>query len=114
MTNSLPCSHKSEKFPSGTFIDNHSVKVTAPAGSFIVLDCMVFHRGGFNNTESRRRAINHVFTIPYFRQQINIPNCISNSSNLSDYQKEILGFKYQALAGVKEFLNSRETSNTNS
>jgi hypothetical protein len=108
----IPCSHKSEKFPSDTFIDNHSISIEAPAGSFIVLDCMVFHRGGFNSTQIPRRAVNHVYTIPFFKQQINIPNVVNLASDLSldDYQREILGYKYQTPNGIEDYLNSRNKS----
>jgi len=104
----IPCSHKSEKFPSDTYINNHSITVTAPAGSFIVLDCMVFHKGGFNNTENRRRGVNHVYTIPYLKQQINIPNVLGISFEANDYQREILGYKFQVPSGIDQYLISRD------
>ncbi|MBE9238211.1 phytanoyl-CoA dioxygenase family protein [Anabaena aphanizomenioides LEGE 00250] len=103
----IPCSHKSEKFPSDNFIKNHSIKVTAPVGSFIVLDCMVFHKGGFNSSDNPRRAVNHVYTIPFFKQQINIPNVIGNSFDINDEQRDILGYKYQVPTGIEEFLIGR-------
>lgn len=107
-TTVIPCSHKSEKFPSNTFIENHALSIEAPAGSFIVLDCMVFHKGGFNNTERPRRAVNHVYTIPHLKQQINIANVLDFSSDLSDYEREILGCKYQASTSIDDYLKSRD------
>jgi ectoine hydroxylase-related dioxygenase (phytanoyl-CoA dioxygenase family) len=73
---------------------------------------MVFHRGGFNSTEIPRRAVNHVYTIPFFKQQINIPNVVNLASDLSldDYQREILGYKYQTPNGIEDYLNSRNKS----
>ncbi len=41
------------------------------------MDCMLFHCGGHNKAARERRAINHAFTIPYFKQQIDIPLSIS-------------------------------------
>jgi ectoine hydroxylase-related dioxygenase (phytanoyl-CoA dioxygenase family) len=105
----IPASHKSEKFPSDTFIDNHSVAIEAPAGSFIVLDCMLFHKGSFNTTNKPRRAINHVYTIPYLKQQINIPNTLGLAYEINDYQREILGYKYQTSLSVDDYLKSRES-----
>jgi hypothetical protein len=103
----IPCSHKSEKLPSDNFIKNHSIRVTAPVGSYIVLDCMVFHKGGFNSGDNPRRAVNHVYTIPYFKQQINIPNVIDNLFDINDEQRDILGYKYQVPTGIEEFLVGR-------
>ncbi|MFL0647390.1 MULTISPECIES: phytanoyl-CoA dioxygenase family protein [Cylindrospermopsis] len=107
-TQVIPCSHKSEKFPSDTYINNHSITVAAAAGSFIVIDCMLFHRGGINNASKARRAINHVFTIPYLKQQINIPNVLGIDFQANDHQREILGYKFQVPSGIDQYLISRE------
>ena len=48
----LPASHKSEAFPSGPYVKKNALQIEAKAGSFIVLDCMLFHAGGFNATEA--------------------------------------------------------------
>ncbi|MEX1034611.1 MAG: phytanoyl-CoA dioxygenase family protein [Sneathiella sp.] len=102
----LPASHKSEAFPSDKFITNNAIQVEAKAGSFLVLDCMLFHAGGYNKTKSARRAVNHVFNIPYFKQQINIPSNIE-SADLSDEAKDILGFNYTEPASVSDYLSKR-------
>jgi ectoine hydroxylase-related dioxygenase (phytanoyl-CoA dioxygenase family) len=47
----LPATHKQEEFPSDRFVDGSTVQVCAPAGSDIVLDCMLCHSGA----EPRRR-----------------------------------------------------------
>lgn len=102
----VPASHKSESFPSDNFVVANAMQTSAPAGSYILLDCMVFHRGGFNRTESERRAVNHVFNIPYFKQQINLPNNLDDRE-LSDDQKEILGFNFQEPETINAYLASR-------
>ena len=89
----LPASHKSESFPSTDYIEHNALQIEAKAGSFIVLDCMMFHSGGFNSTQSRRRAVNQVYNIPYFKQQINIPANMKDQA-LSHNDREILGFDY--------------------
>ena len=61
----LPASHKTEAFPSASYIRKNSVQIEAKAGSFILLDCMLFHAGGFNKTHLERRAVNHVITFRY-------------------------------------------------
>ena len=53
-------------------------KIRAPAGSFIILDCMLFHCGGINRHDRVRRAVNHVYSIPIIRQQIDLPNLLGN------------------------------------
>jgi hypothetical protein len=103
----LPASHKSAAFPSGPFVKKNALQIEAKAGSFILLDCMLFHAGGFNRTQTPRRAVNHVYNIPYFKQQINLPANM-NSSELSPAEIEILGFRYQEPVSVAGYLSGRD------
>lgn len=102
----LPASHKSEVFPSEKFISNNACQIEVKAGSFIILDCMLYHAGGSNISRSDRRGINHMYNIPFMKQQISIPgNIISDS--LSDNDKYILGFGSVEPSSVSSYLKSR-------
>ena len=103
----LPASHKSEAFPSPNYVRKIAFQVEAPAGSFILLDCMAFHAGGFNRTQSARRAINHVYTIPFFKQQINIPANMKNNEDLSSEIRDLLGFNYLESQTIAEYIGRR-------
>jgi ectoine hydroxylase-related dioxygenase (phytanoyl-CoA dioxygenase family) len=105
----LPASHKAEAFPSASYIQKNAVQVVAKAGSFILLDCMVFHTGGFNSTMQVRRAVNHVYNIPFFKQQINIPMNMVQSDTLSAQVKELLGFKDGEPASIIEYHETRNS-----
>lgn len=102
----LPASHKSGAFPSPSFVERHALQVEAKAGQFILLDCMMFHSGGYNASNRVRRAVNHVFNIPYFKQQIRIPGNV-DEAGLPAQAREILGFEFQEPAAVADFLASR-------
>lgn len=103
----LPASHKAEAFPSSNYVQRNAVQVAAKAGSFILLDCMVFHTGGFNQTHAARRAVNHIYNIPYFKQQINIPMNMMQRDKLSAEVKDILGFNYMEPASIADYLATR-------
>jgi ectoine hydroxylase-related dioxygenase (phytanoyl-CoA dioxygenase family) len=102
----LPASHKTEAFPSDQYIQKNAIQMEAKAGSYIVLDCMLFHTGGFNKTNSERRAVNHVYNIPYFKQQINIPMNLVDA-NLSTEEKDILGFSYNEPNSILNYFSTR-------
>jgi ectoine hydroxylase-related dioxygenase (phytanoyl-CoA dioxygenase family) len=102
----LPASHKATAFPSGNYLRRNAVQVEAKAGQYILLDCMVFHSGGFNRTAKERRAVNHVYNIPYFKQQINLPGNMS-VDGLSAEARELLGFNYQEPTSIEQYLASR-------
>ena len=87
----LPNSHKHEKFPSQHFLKKNAVQISAPAGSFIILDAMLFHSGGANNSADERVAINHVYGIPLFAQQIKFSKETSNTKINSLTQSRGLG-----------------------
>ncbi|MFW7343415.1 phytanoyl-CoA dioxygenase family protein [Pollutimonas sp. H1-120] len=102
----LPGSHKYSSFPSNEYISKNSIQICAPAGSFIILDGMLYHRGSKNNTKHARRAINHVYTIPHIKQQISIPNALGPVS-LDVAVQELFGYPFRSPNTVVEFIADR-------
>jgi hypothetical protein len=105
----LPASHRTGPFPSPSHVRKNAVQVEAKAGQFIILDCMAFHSGGYNHGSRPRRAVNHVYNIPYFKQQIKIADVV-DGDGLSPRAREILGFTFQEPRSVDEYLKSRRKS----
>ena len=70
------------------------------------MDCMLYHSGGLNRTDKERRTVNHVYTIPYFKQQINIPKNIS-AAGLSEEEMDLFGFNYEEPGSINQYLTSR-------
>ncbi len=105
----IPGSHKQEAFPSAEYIERHALQITAAAGSFIVLDCMLFHCGGVNRTAISRRAVNHVYTTAFIRQQIDIPEVLGPVPPYPELS-ELLGYRYRLPRSVAEFLAMKTPS----
>ena len=106
----LPASHKSEPFPSDAAVGALQQQVSAPAGSFIILDCMLFHSGGVNRTGTARRAVNHVYSIPFIRQQIDLPKLLGKDFTDDPGTRRILGFEVQSpedVAGYYALRNAK-------
>lgn len=108
-TRVIPGSHHREAFPPDEVVRRLEKQVTVKRGTFIVLDCMVYHAGSTNMTTRNRRAINHVFTIPMLRQQFHIPSAVSDASGFSEQQKKILGYGIEEFRSVDAWLGSRQT-----
>lgn len=102
----LPTSHKVRNFPSQTYIEDQALQIIAKPGQFIILDCMTFHSGGYNHSDQERRAVNHVYTIPYFKQQISLPSLLDGRS-LSIKEKELLGFDFEVPNSIEKFLTKK-------
>jgi ectoine hydroxylase-related dioxygenase (phytanoyl-CoA dioxygenase family) len=103
----LPATHKEVNYPSDSYIKNNAVQISAKSGQFILLDCMLFHSGGFNKTNLERRAINHVYTIPYFKQQIKLPG-ILECENLISSQRELFGYGLEEPASIEHYFATRK------
>jgi len=102
----LPATHREVNYPSDSYIQRNAVQVEAKAGQYILMDCMLFHSGGFNRTDLERRAVNHVYTIPYFKQQIKLPELLLQA-DLDQDQKELFGFNFQEPTSIDHYLNDR-------
>ncbi|MEM9602541.1 MAG: phytanoyl-CoA dioxygenase family protein [Pseudomonadota bacterium] len=105
-TSVLPASHQSANFPSDSYVHRHQHQVEAKAGQYILLDCMVFHKGGFNTTQRARRAVNHVYTIPYVKQQVRFADNV-DTADLSDDECALLGLTTLEPLSVEAYLRGR-------
>jgi ectoine hydroxylase-related dioxygenase (phytanoyl-CoA dioxygenase family) len=103
----IPASHKQEAFPSEAVIAAQARQITAPAGSFLVLDCMTYHRGGLNRTRFNRRAVNHVYSIAMLRQQIDLPACLGPTYSDDPAVLQLLGYRHPTARSVCEFIDHR-------
>lgn len=106
-TQVAPGTHKEEKCPSEAVLLQIATPAPAPAGSFLVLDSMLFHTGGENLTDSPRRGVNHVFTIPPFRQQISLESALAGQTSVPPHLQRLLGFSSTEPRSVEEWLESR-------
>lgn len=106
-THVLAGSHKSEPLPSDDYVRAHETVVSAPAGSVLVFDSMIFHRGGVNRSSGVRRAINHMYTLPLIRQQISFPRMLDGKYHDDPFLRKFLGYEAEAAASVLDFRKIR-------
>jgi ectoine hydroxylase-related dioxygenase (phytanoyl-CoA dioxygenase family) len=106
-THVLTGSHKTEPFPSVDYVRAHETVLNAPAGSVLVFDSMLYHRGGVNRTGGVRRAINHMYTLPLIRQQISFPKMLQGKYRDDPFLGKFLGYEAEAAASVVDFRKIR-------
>lgn len=106
-TRVIPASQHREAFPPDEVVRRTQMQVTVKRGTFIVLDCMLYHAGATNRTARDRRAINHVFTIPMLRQQFHLPSIIGDGTSFSQEQKKILGFGLEEFRSLEDWFDDR-------
>ncbi|MDP9104408.1 MAG: phytanoyl-CoA dioxygenase family protein [Candidatus Eremiobacteraeota bacterium] len=109
-TYALPGSHRDEAFPSEAFVRRHQQVMTAPAGSFIVMDSMMYHRAGKNLSENARRGINHLIGLPFLAQQIDLPRMLKGAHASDPFLARYLGYKWNPAASIEDWRNGRMTN----
>jgi hypothetical protein len=107
-TEVAPGTHKEEKFPSEAALSEIARTIEASAGCFLVLDAMTFHTAGTNTTDKPRRAVNHVYAIPPFRQQIALEIALDGSLAVPENMRQLLGFGRLEPRTVEEWLETRQ------
>jgi len=106
-THVLPATHKTESFPSEEFVLRHETGVEAKPGSVIVFDSMLYHRSGRNRSSGNRRAINHMYTIPFLKQQISLPKILKGRFSDDPFLSKFLGYDSEPDASVVDFRTRR-------
>jgi ectoine hydroxylase-related dioxygenase (phytanoyl-CoA dioxygenase family) len=106
-TRVLPASHKTEEFPSEAFVRAHETGLNAKAGSAVVFDSMLYHRGGHNRSKQVRRAINHMYTVPFIKQQISLPKILQGRYSDDPFLAKFLGYDSEPDEGVTDFRERR-------
>lgn len=106
-TRVLPGTHKVEAFPSDRFLRSYDLGINASAGSAIVFDAMLFHRGGHNKSASPRRGLNHVYGLPLLKQQINIPDMLEGRYSEDVPIRRLLGYDSNPAESVLSWRKKR-------
>ena len=106
-THVLPGTHKLEKFPSQAYVERHELAVNAKAGSAIVFDSMLFHRGGVNSSKHPRRGLNHLYSLPFIKQQIDLPRMLNGKYADDAFLRKFLGYESQAAEDVVQWRTKR-------
>lgn len=93
----LPGTHHVAPLPTPGFVKRNELQIPASRGSFIVMDAMVFHRAGWNQSDSARRGVNHMIGLPFLAQQIDIPSAIARKGGIEPqdaWKRKYLGYRW--------------------
>jgi ectoine hydroxylase-related dioxygenase (phytanoyl-CoA dioxygenase family) len=99
----VPGSHKLSYFPTAGFIERNGVQMQAPAGSVIFWDSLLLHKAGYNRTDTTRYGINHMYTRPFIKQQIDFPQYLKGKIDAESKLGQVLGFWTIPPKSVQEF-----------
>jgi ectoine hydroxylase-related dioxygenase (phytanoyl-CoA dioxygenase family) len=101
----LPGSYRYADFPSPDFVARRQTPALMSAGSIVVFDSMIYHRGGVNRSDAPRRAVNTVFAIPLFAQQV----AFTAKPGMDAKLRRRLGLDYQPARSTDAWRERRAT-----
>ncbi len=102
-TQAVAGTHKLIDFPSHSFIQKNSIDLCAPAGSVFFWDSLLLHRTGYNTSNGPRFGINHMYTRPFLKQQIDFPVYLKGIIDEESAMGQMLGFWTIPPKSVAEF-----------
>ena len=103
----LPFSHQLENIPSQEYLEKYQKQITAPAGSAIAFNAMLFHRAGYNSSQIIRRGVNNVYSVPIIKQQIDLPGYLKGKYADDPFLGTLMGYKSQVPSSVLDFRSDR-------
>ncbi len=101
-TKILPYSHLFDDFPSIEFAEKNAVSVSAKKGDVIIFNSWLYHKAGHNVSTINRYGINHVYTVPIIKQQIDLPSLLKEKYSEHPLLHKILGYKFATPKSVLE------------
>ena len=96
----IPKSHKSKNI-----VNLEQVTPEVRAGSIILFNSMLYHKAGNNLSDLDRFGINHMFTLPFLKQQIRYPSVLPITQD--QRLNRLLGFESREYLDVKAFRDYR-------
>ncbi len=99
----IPGTHRNTTMPSESFIEKNKIQVTAQPGSILIFDSLLWHCSGENSTNNVRRAINHQYTRPFIKQQLNYPEMFKGKVDMESKLAQRLGLWSISPRNVDEY-----------
>lgn len=106
-TKILPYSHLISHFPSIEFAEDNAVLIEANPGDVVIFDSWIYHRATRNISNIVRYGVNHVFTVPILKQQIDFPKLLKGKYYDDLILRDLLGYSYQVATSVNDFRKRR-------
>lgn len=106
-TEILPYSHLLGKIPSVNFINKNKVSTTLKRGGAIVFNAMLYHKAGYNKSNTIRRGLNTLYSIPLLKQQINLFTQLNGKHQNDEWLNKLLGYDSQVPDTVNEWRENR-------
>jgi ectoine hydroxylase-related dioxygenase (phytanoyl-CoA dioxygenase family) len=103
----LEGSHLFEEFPSDDYVRKYEWQSSAKAGSALLFNSMVYHRGATNRSGANRIGVNNLYTLPIIAQQIDLARMLDGRYSDQQELRELLGYEWNPAPDVKTWRGDR-------
>jgi ectoine hydroxylase-related dioxygenase (phytanoyl-CoA dioxygenase family) len=69
---------------------------------------MLFHKAGINKSKKERKLLVHMFTLPFVKQQINLPKMLNNKYKDDNDLSYLLGYDSESEDSVVNWRKRRK------
>jgi ectoine hydroxylase-related dioxygenase (phytanoyl-CoA dioxygenase family) len=106
----VPSSHLKVDIPDEQTFKKKAIPLVCPAGSMIVFDSTLWHAAGTNTSGKDRCAINHQFTMSFFKQQFDYVRALDEKviSALPERSQQLLGYYTRVVTSLDEYYQPEE------
>lgn len=104
-TQILSGSHLKEERPTDEEFERNCESIVGPAGSVVLFNSYLWHRGGVNKTNETRVALTSGFTRPFVKPQTDYARMLGEEygENLSEMTRQLLGYNSRVPVSLDEW-----------
>jgi ectoine hydroxylase-related dioxygenase (phytanoyl-CoA dioxygenase family) len=103
------CSTPFPDEPHPDYFWSDATQALGMAGSVIVFNSNLWHCAGRNVTDHPRRAITPMYCQPWRKPQFDYPACLGERTDLSEYQRQVIGYNARVPATLAEWYQPPES-----
>ncbi len=104
-TQVMPGSHTQPDRPTETEFDQAAVSITGPAGSIILFNSYLWHRGAMNKTDRNRVALTASFGPAFIKPQMDYARMLGDEygRGVSELSRQVLGYNSRVPQTLSEW-----------
>lgn len=110
-THVLEGSHRLDRAPDREYFDANYRSLVGPAGSIVLFNSYLWHRGGTNTTQQNRVALTLSFNPPFLKPQMDYARMLGESyfAGVTERTRQILGYNSRVPASLDEWYQPEAT-----
>jgi ectoine hydroxylase-related dioxygenase (phytanoyl-CoA dioxygenase family) len=99
----VPFTHTNKVVPSERYLEENKVQIVGRRGSLFIFDSLLIHKAGDNSSPNFRRGLNHQYTRPFIKQQVDYVTMMQGKLDQESKLAQIFGFWTRPPRSIQEY-----------